>query len=756
MEVRPLMRAESVAALVSVAQSLSTADAHLLAEALGDLPLALTQAGRLLNVTRLPVPQYLAELGKHMSKVLGEGAASEQSLMATTQIAAAKLSAVDPAAEQLVTLCAYLAAEPVPATLFAGAPAGLLSGPLASIIADPIALHRAMAHASSFGLAFLSDLGIQLHRLTQGLLRDRLDQEERRRLARIAATLVANLAPSDADSPQTWPSWSVVLPHLLAVRSVAATVADLRPTYSAMVRYLLVRGETTTALAVADELYQDWSSQAGADDPDVLTMAVRLAHAYQASGQYERAAELNGDTLDRRRRILGLDDPDTLAVANNLVASLLSVHRYEQARLLADETVERSRRTLGVDHQFTLVAQENLASALDASGRHDSAYAIAEAIFRSREHALGNDDPATLRAANNLADSLYVLGERVRASSLYQDTLTRRRRVLGADHPDTLISASNLAVCWHALGKLQLARDLYADTLARQRRILGDDHPDATASSTNLTSVMNAIGTEEIDSGQQLSEPGQPQARPAEPSTVEGFPRPLDEGWVDEPSGRSPRGPASDPLYRGIIAMDVVGSGRRDDQLLLKMRDDLREIIRTTLSMQGIDLDSIEVQDLGDGLRLVLPSVVSPKVLLIPLIVNLDTNLRLHRKAASELARIRLRVAVHHGLVHDDGGVAAGGALRHVARLLDAASVRQVIAALPEANLVLVMSDEFYASLVADGGTLDPTACQSTDISEKETKCHAWLHVPGQRPPLPTIASTPPDHGVDEWHSSPH
>jgi hypothetical protein len=39
-------------------------------------------------------------------------------------------------------------------------------------------------------------------------------------------------------------------------------------------------------------------------------------------GQVRAARELDQDTLDRRRRVLGEDHPDTLTTANNLAADL--------------------------------------------------------------------------------------------------------------------------------------------------------------------------------------------------------------------------------------------------------------------------------------------------------------------------------------------------------------------------------------------------------------------------------------------------
>jgi hypothetical protein len=208
---------------------------------------------------------------------------------------------------------------------------------------------------------------------------------------------------------------------------------------------------------------------------------------------------------------------------------------------------------------------------------------------------------------------------------------------------------------------------------------------------------------------------------------------------------------AFQPLPHTIVAFDMIGSGRLDNPMLLQARQDMRALAAQTLAEQGIDILSIEVHDLDDGLRLVVPSVITPVALVHPLIANLDVALRLHRQRSSEQARLRLRVAAHHGLVRDDGGLAIGESLRIITRLLDAALVRQAARLSPEANLFLVVSQQMYEFAVRPGYALDPGLFQLVAVAEKETTTTAWLYVPGYTPhlalhePLATPVAQPGD-----------
>jgi hypothetical protein len=59
-----------------------------------------------------------------------------------------------------------------------------------------------------------------------------------------------------------------------------------------------------------------------------------------------------------------------------------------------------------------------------------------------------------------------------------------------------------------------------------------------------------------------------------------------------------------EPVHHTIVAMDIAGSGARDDQLQLQMRADLRKIVADALAEQALDPRSVYRTDLGDGVRL--------------------------------------------------------------------------------------------------------------------------------------------------------
>ena len=449
-----LARAESVAIMRNRVVGLADADADRLAAELGDLPLAIAQAAGFMAETGMLAEEYLDLLQTRAGQLLAQGSPGSypRSLATATRLIADRLADEDPAAAELASLCAFLAPESIPAELFTGA-ASILPGDLAARAADPLAWRQTLARLARQSLARIDHRGLQMHRLTQAILRDRLTPIQAADTRNCTETILAASNPEDPLDPATWPRWARLMPHLLAADLAATGSPALRQLACDACTYLMARGDTRTAHDLASDLRQHWRDRLGGDHEHTWAAARALAWALVAMGQHAEALDLDQDTLDRRRRILGQDHPDSLYTATNLAANLRHLGRHAEARDLAQDTLDRSRRVLGEDHLSTLYAANILAANLRELGDEQAARDLDwDTLDRSRR-VLGENHPATLSSANCLANDLRVLGEVQAARDLDRDTLDRRRRVLGENHPDTLTSARDLALDQRALGE---------------------------------------------------------------------------------------------------------------------------------------------------------------------------------------------------------------------------------------------------------------------------------------------------------------
>jgi hypothetical protein len=409
-----LARAESVAILRDRVPGLADGEADLVAAALGDLPLAVAQAAGYLAETGMPAGEYAGLVGPRAAQLLGEGRPSSypRPLAAATVLALDRLAAQNPAAAEVVRICAFLAPEPVPAQWFTGAAAQLPAG-LADEAADPVAWRQILGQVSRSALARADPGGLLMHRLTQAIIRGCLPPGQATATRARAEAIVAASSPGGTDAPDTWPAWARLLPHLLALDPAATGNLGLRRLACRAARYLILRGDFRGGHDLASDLYRQWGERLGPDDPQTLIAGFNLGFALRQMGRSGEARQVHEDTLARSRRVFGEDHLDTLHSATGLAIGLRSLGETQAARELDEDTLARYRRVQGEDH------------------------------------------PHTLASANNLAVDLRAMGETQAARDLDEDTLARRRRVLGEGHPDTLTSASNLAVDLRALDETE-------------------------------------------------------------------------------------------------------------------------------------------------------------------------------------------------------------------------------------------------------------------------------------------------------------
>jgi hypothetical protein len=490
-EVRVLDRAESTALLYRRMSVLSAGEADELGEALGDLPLALTQAAGTLAEAGMPVGEYLAVLRGRAHELLDGSAPAgyPQSLVAATRLSASRLERTSPQAVQLLQLCALVAPEPVPLPLLMP-----LAEQTATDGGSSPSWWTLISQIGRYGLARVDRSGLQLHRLTQVILRDSLAPPQQQRLRSQVADALAAAYPGDPADPLAWPAWASLLPHLLTVDpAMCVNERQCRVVCDAAF-YVLARGDHDASLQMARDLHERWGESRPADDVLLLRAAEMLALAYRGVGQFDLASRLDEDTFTRRTRLLGERHADTLAAAHNLAIDYHALGRVEDAQQRDETTLEIRRQVLGEEHHDTLASASNLAHDRYVSGDIDGAIRLDRQTLAARQATLGPQHPCSLTSANNLAVSLRAVNDLPGARRLHESTLATRREILGADHPATLTSINNLAVMLRAAGDAARARELHEDAYMRRRMLFGDDHHDTLTSANNLAVALYATG----------------------------------------------------------------------------------------------------------------------------------------------------------------------------------------------------------------------------------------------------------------------
>ncbi|MEV8549947.1 FxSxx-COOH system tetratricopeptide repeat protein [Streptomyces glaucescens] len=481
-------RADARRYLTTRLPALTGDEADTLARELGDLPLALAQAAGVIGAG-MPAQQYLGILSRTTTALLNEGAvpAYPTSLAATVALAREGLAAYHPGAAALLSLGSFFGPGPIPVDWLEGARGLLRTVPATAGAHWP---QHALQPLARYGLARIDGGTLQIHRLTQTIVRDRTGEAEAAAVRSDVVTVLAEVSPGDPDLPESWDSWALLTSHLLTRPDSPEDLQALGRVLAGAAHYLLASGQVGEALIMSRECHASWARTMGADHPETLVWAQYSALATADAGDTAEARTLIGEVLARRRRVLGEDHPDTLTSADTLARILGHLGELVAARELAEDVVVRRRRVLGEDHSATLASGNTLAEILMRLGELVAARELAEDVLARLRRLLGEDHPRTLRTAHNLAVALARLHEPVPARELAEDVLARSRRVVGDDHPDTLTAMEGLAVTLHDLGEYTEARRLHEHVLGSRRRVMGEDHPATLASARNLATVL--------------------------------------------------------------------------------------------------------------------------------------------------------------------------------------------------------------------------------------------------------------------------
>ncbi|GAB2868679.1 hypothetical protein GCM10022221_82080 [Actinocorallia aurea] len=537
-------RAESVQFLAKrVPRTVPDSDAERLAHELGDLPLALEQAGALQAETGMPVAQYLELLTERTAQLLSEGKPSEYpvSMTAAWGLSVASLSGTMPEAIDLLRACAFFGPEPIPRDVFSQ-PRGDLGPKLAALLRDPIRLSRAVGELGRYALAKIdaSARTIQVHRLIQALVREELDAEEQRRVRHEVHVLLATAAPGTPDDRTSWPAYYDLLGHIQPSGVAESKEPEVRRLALDVVRYLYASGGYASARLFVQGFIDRWSQDGTPDDLDVLKARRQLGNVLRELGLYQSAYELNQATLKlhrgrvdqdekevlrlvntigadlrargdfpaarahdlesraRHEAVIGENEPHTLRVINSLALDYGLISDYQQSKRLHEEGYMRmralGRKAGAVD---VLAPWSGLARAVRLCGDYAEACDVGEEAYHYGANELGADHPWTLRTGKDLSIAWRRVGELDRALELALEMHARYVRLYGLSHPDTLASAMCLANAQRALGDLDSAVDLAADTVNRYPNVYGPEHPYNHGCAGNLAILRRATGEPE-------------------------------------------------------------------------------------------------------------------------------------------------------------------------------------------------------------------------------------------------------------------
>ncbi|WP_406063420.1 FxSxx-COOH system tetratricopeptide repeat protein [Micromonospora sp. NBC_00860] len=501
-------RQESVDLLRRRGPDLSEEDADRLAEALGDLPLALDQAAAWLAETGMPTDEYLRLFEEKRIELLEVSVPLDYQLpvAAAWNVSLDRLADSSPGALRLLQVCSFLAPQPIPRTLFNRGRAGNVHPVLDEVRRDPMRLNRAIREINRYALAkiYHRTNSIEMHRLVQAVLIDRLDDAEQATMRHSAHLMLADSDPNDPNSPANWRAYADLYPHVIAAQAFRSIDPWVQQLVDNISRYLYWWGDHQTAFDLAEVAYEARRDQLGAADASTLRMGHWMGWLLFVLGRFEEAARLNQEVLDTYQETVGEDDEDLLRALGAVAADRRVAGDFQGALELAEEIYQRHVRALGPDDVETITAGHNLAVSLRLCGDLKRAYEIDQQNQRLRIQLYGADHPITLESTRSLITNRRELGDYVGARAEAQSVADQLRHQLSPGHPQTLRALRLLAVALRTAGDHQGARQISGEVRDSFVRRYGENHPDTVAASLNLSTDLRETG--DLDGAAELGE----------------------------------------------------------------------------------------------------------------------------------------------------------------------------------------------------------------------------------------------------------
>jgi tetratricopeptide (TPR) repeat protein len=466
--------------------------ADALADELGDLPLALEQAGAYIEATGITLTDYQELFRSRRRELWGDESPPPDypdSVATTWSLAMDDVREESKEAADLLNLCAFLAPDEIPLEML-GEGAEHIPEPLASTASDRLAMNRAIRVLKRYSLIDVSGESLSVHRLVQAVVRDRLGEDEEKRWAETAVRLLNAAFPLESHDVRTWHLCSHLLPHALAAaahaeaREVAheetSHILNETSTYlRGRAEFVEAKAQYERALALAEEVY-------GRDHPNVATIVNNLGGVLRALGDLPAAKECFERALEIGEVVYVRDHPNVATIVNNLGVVLQDLGDLPAAKECFERALEIDEDAYGRCHPNVAIRVNNLGGVLRALGDLPAAKECFERALAIDEDAYGRCHPNVAIHVNNLGAVLQDLGDLPAAKEHYERAIAIGEEVYGRDHPNVAIRVNNLGVVLKDIGDLPAAKEHAERALEIFRRFLGEDHPSTVTVRTNL------------------------------------------------------------------------------------------------------------------------------------------------------------------------------------------------------------------------------------------------------------------------------
>lgn len=474
--------------------------ANQLAAALGDLPLAIEQAAACIDQANMTLADYLADFENYWAEMLDHGRPAGPypiSAAMAWELSFRRMTLLNPAAAQLLTLCGFFAPDEIPLAMIENA-AGALPEDLAAAMQHPVELHEALNILEKFSLAKAGDHTLSVHGVIGALAQDRLSNIDRMGWATVALQIASAAFPFDSQNPNSWRACGEVLPHVLAATMHAQgagvasqAVVDL---LSRAGRFLLKHGNYCEARTLLEMAYSLVKTTDGAQSVQAADIANNLARVRHRLGDLAGASALYDVALQIDRTVYGLADPHLATVANNSAMTLVELGKLEPARERFEWAIDVYQKSYPQHHPKIASVMNNLGFVLMQLKDYAGAKQWLEQALTITESHFGAGHPQVACIAANLGGALRAGGDHAQARKLLDRALLIDETAFGPSHPAVARDLLNMGQLLSDQNDFDSAVKLLERALTITENSYGPEHRETALCLNELGRALRGTG----------------------------------------------------------------------------------------------------------------------------------------------------------------------------------------------------------------------------------------------------------------------
>jgi len=471
--------------------------ARKISEELGDLPLALTQAGSFMKQKDLKPSTYLDMLRKERKELMKTQNRPRDypfSVVTTWKMSVEKIKESSPESLRILFRSLFLHPDDIPQIVLSWEKEGSMGRLQWIKRIDPLLRYSLLSETKP---GYFS-----IHRLTQYTLRDELSEEEREAAMDQVGLTLESEWKYDHTLPSSWPSSKELISHLEEYFShERKNVRKARLLYGAAYYHSFLDVNLSKAerfLILSLELNQELNGQS--DHADTAMCLFGLGRVYYLQQSLSRALDYHTRSLEMRKNIFGEEHPAVADSLNHLGNVYADQGEFQKAIDCYTRSLDLRRSHFGEEHPDVARSLNSLGTVYSDEKKLDKAIDYFSQALKIQRKIYGDEHPEVADTLNNFGLSLTSKRSLDQAIDSHTKALHIYRKIYGEEHPDVAMTLNNLGNAY-AEKSLPKAIDYTTQALQLYIKIYGEESPDVAYSLNNLGFSFTTLGelTEAIE-----------------------------------------------------------------------------------------------------------------------------------------------------------------------------------------------------------------------------------------------------------------